>query len=219
MMNNMNPENRTRTAGVLPVQLLRAAEEVAALLQGDRLRLLEELQRPDSAAGLARRLGTPRQQLNYHLRELERVGLVELVEERRRGNCTERVLRATARGYVISPEVLGRLGNHPEGLRDHFSSSYLVAVAARALRDLGELMEQAKMGDQRLATMTLESEVRFASAVDSEAFAKELSDAVARLVVKYHGGKAEGGRCFRLLLAAYPSLVTPEEDGPTNDGD
>ena len=60
---------------------------------------------------------------------------MELVAERRRGNCTERVVRATARRYVISPEVLGELGGEPEGPRDHFSSTYLVAAAARAIRD------------------------------------------------------------------------------------
>ena len=31
---------------------------------------------------------------------------MELVEERRKGNCTERVLQATAASYVISPSAL-----------------------------------------------------------------------------------------------------------------
>ena len=77
-----------------------------ALLQPGRIDLLRMLAEPDSAAGLARKLGLPRQQINYHLRELERHGLVELVEERRKGNVTERVLQATAASYVISPIAL-----------------------------------------------------------------------------------------------------------------
>ena len=36
--------------------------------------------------------------------------LVELAEERRKGNCTERVMRATAPSYFISPAALGKLG-------------------------------------------------------------------------------------------------------------
>jgi DNA-binding transcriptional ArsR family regulator len=71
-----------------------------------RARLLAELCQPASAAGLAERVGLPRQKVNYHLRLLEQHGLIELVEERRKGNCTERVLRATATSYVISPEAL-----------------------------------------------------------------------------------------------------------------
>ena len=126
---------RGRPADLLTV---RDPAQAAALLQPQRLRLLEGLSEPDSAAGLARRFGLPRQQLNYHLRELERAGLVELVEERRRGNCVERVVVATARHYVISPEVLGGLGASLDEVRDHFSSTSLVAVAARAIRELGE---------------------------------------------------------------------------------
>ena len=81
-----------------------AAAEVS--LDPVRARLLAELAEPASATMLAARVGLPRQKVNYHLRALERHGLVELVEERRKGNCTERVLRATAASYVISPSAL-----------------------------------------------------------------------------------------------------------------
>ena len=184
---------------------MRDLAQAAALLQPQRLRLLEGLSEPDSAAGLARRFGLPRQQLNYHLRELERAGLVELVEERRRGNCVERVVVATARHYVISPEVLGGLGASLDEVRDHFSSTSLVAVAARAIRELGELRARAEEQGERLATLTLESELCFASIEARNAFAKELSDVIARLVVKYHDAKAPAGRMFRLVAGAYPS--------------
>src|SRR5262245_33406040 len=102
----------------------------AVLLDPLRLRLLEELREPDSASGLARRLHLPLQKINYHLRELEKQQLVELVAERRRGNCMERVVRATARTYVISPAALGGLGADPASIQDRFSSTYLVATAA-----------------------------------------------------------------------------------------
>ncbi|HVV18658.1 MAG TPA: helix-turn-helix domain-containing protein, partial [Pseudonocardiaceae bacterium] len=71
-----------------------AAAEVT--LDPMRARLLAELAEPGSATMLAARVGLPRQKVNYHLRELERHGLIELVEERRKGNVTERVMRATA---------------------------------------------------------------------------------------------------------------------------
>jgi len=200
-----------------PFAMLRNPAQVEALLQPLRQRLLEELQRPDSAAGLARRLGLPRQQVNYHLRELESAGLVRLVEERRRGNFVERVMGASARRYVISPEVLGSLGDDLEGIRDHFSSAFLVAEAARTIRDLASLRERADEAGRRLATMTLATEVRFASAAARDAFARELTDAMARLVQRYHDASAPGGRRFRLLLGAYPS-PRPERDGNDETG-
>ena len=88
-----------------------AAAEVS--LDPMRARLLGELAEPASATMLASRVGLPRQKVNYHLRALERHGLVELVEERRKGNCTERVLQATAASYVISPAALAPLTSSP----------------------------------------------------------------------------------------------------------
>ena len=58
-------------------------------------------------------LGLPRQNVNYHLKALERHGLVELVEERKKGNMTERMLRATALSYAISPAALGGVQPDP----------------------------------------------------------------------------------------------------------
>ena len=85
-----------------------------ASLDPIRARLLAELAEPGSASTLAARVGLTRQKANYHLRALERHGLVELVEERRKGNCTERVLQATAASYVISPDrPVGRRARIP----------------------------------------------------------------------------------------------------------
>jgi DNA-binding transcriptional ArsR family regulator len=194
-------------AGASPSSLdvIASAGRAAALLDPLRRRLVEELREPDSAAGLARRLRIPRQKVNYHVRELEKQHLVELVGRRRRGNCTARVLRATAQAYVISPAALGGIGADPAAVRDRFSAAYLVAVAARAVRDVGELGARAEKAGRRLATLTLEAEVRFASAEARAGFAEGLTRALARLTARYHDAKAPGGRSFRFVLAGYPA--------------
>jgi DNA-binding transcriptional ArsR family regulator len=201
----------------LPLEVIRHPAAAAALLDPVRQRLVAELAEPDSASGLARRLRLPRQRLNYHLRALERAGLVELVEERRKGNCVERVVRATARAFVISPEALGLLGGSAELVRDRFSSAYLLAAAGQAIRDVGTLEARARKEKKRLATLTLEADVRFADADARAAFAEELADAVARLAAKYHDEHAPDGRRFRLLAAVHPAAVdsTPNSRGRT----
>src|SRR5947207_6250936 len=125
------------------VEVIDDPERAASLLNPVRLRLLQELAEPDSAAGVARRLELPRQAVTYHVRQLEADGLVTLVEERRKRNCVERVVQATARSYVISPTALGALGVDPDRVRDQFSSTYLIAVAARLVRDVGALRQRA----------------------------------------------------------------------------
>ena len=93
-----------------------------------RGRLLAELVEPGSAASLAPVLGLTRQRVNYHLRALERAGLVELVEERRKGNMTERVVQATASAYVISPRALSAIAPDPSRSPDRLSAYWLLAL-------------------------------------------------------------------------------------------
>lgn len=201
-----------------PVEMLEAAAATGALLHPLRATLLRELRKPDSAAGLARRLDLPRQKLNYHIRQLEDAGLVELVETRRRGNCTERILRATARSYLISPGVLGELAADPEQVEDRFSSAYLASLAGSVLDDLAQLRRRANEAGKRLPTLALHSEVRFASQQEQNAFAEELAAAIARLVGRYHDETAEGGRTFRLVTGAYPRPREPGSDDTPSPG-
>jgi len=178
-----------------------------------RARLLAELAEPGSATMLAGRVGLARQKVNYHLRELERHGLIELVEERRKGNVTERVLRATALSYVISPAVLAAVQPDPARSPDRLSARWLLALGAKLVRDVGALIEGATKARKPLATVGLDAEVRFASAADRAAFAEELTTTIAALVSRYHDEHAPAGRDHSVVLAIYPSLKT----GDTGD--
>ncbi|RZS29681.1 helix-turn-helix protein [Herbihabitans rhizosphaerae] len=174
-----------------------------------RARLLAELAEPNSASMLAGKVGLPRQKVNYHLRTLERHGLVELAEERRKGNMTERVLRATAASYVISPTALAAVQPDPARAPDRLSARWLLAVAARLVRDVGSLLTGAAKANKKVATFALDGEVRFASAADRSAFAEELATAVTTLVGKYHDESARGGRAHRIVVAVHPSAEKP----------
>ncbi|MFI6291156.1 ArsR/SmtB family transcription factor [Nonomuraea sp. NPDC050790] len=180
-----------------------AAAEVS--LDPMRSRLLAELAQPASAAMLAARVGLPRQKVNYHLRTLERHGLVELVEERRKGNATERLLRATAASYVISPAALAAVQPDPAQSPDRLSARWLLALAARLVRDVGALITGSARAGKRVATFALDGEVRFATPAARAAFAEELTRAVTTLVSKYHDEEAESGRPHRIVVAVHPS--------------
>jgi DNA-binding transcriptional ArsR family regulator len=171
-----------------------------------RARLLADLAEPRSATMLAARVGLARQKINYHLRELERHGLVELVEERRKGNVTERMLRATAASYVISPAALAAVQPDPARSPDRLSARWLLAVAAKLVRDVGTLITGAGRAGKPLATFAMDGTVRFASAADRAAFAGELATAVTELIGKYHDETASGGRTHRLVVAVHPEL-------------
>ena len=155
------------------VQVIQNIDAVAALFSAPRLKILAELAEPDTAAAIARRVGLPRQQVSYHVRELEHAGLVTFVEERRKGNCVERVIQAAARSYVVSPAALGSLGSTSAEQRDTFSIGYLVGLAARAIRDLALLSVRAGAAKKRVSTMAMDADIRFATPESRAAFAKE----------------------------------------------
>lgn len=207
----------TTAAAPRGLEILRDPDRVAALVDPTRRRLVEALaEAPDSAAGLARRLGESRQRLNYHLRALEDAGLLELQEERRRGNCVERVLRVVARRFVVDPAALGSLSDGPHGAGDRFSATWLIGIAARAIRELAALRESASTKRKRLATAAIESEVNLARATDFRPFVEDLSRAVAEVVAKHHD-ESGSARRFRLIVGAYPAPTRAEANDRRED--
>ncbi|MFE5570970.1 winged helix-turn-helix domain-containing protein [Amycolatopsis japonica] len=194
------------------VAVIEDAEAAEVSLDPVRARLLAELAEPASATMLAARVDLPRQKVNYHLRALEKHGLVELVEERRKGNVTERMMRATASSYVISPTALSAVQPDPAQSPDRLSARWLLAVAGRLVRDVGFLITGATKARKRVATFAIDGEVRFSSAADRAAFAEELTVAITNLVSKYHDEGAEQGRDHRIVVAVHPSVRTEPEE-------
>src|SRR5689334_21231247 len=114
---------------------------------------------PASAATLDTRVGLARQRVNYHLSTLETQGFVRLAEERKWGGLTERLLVATAASYVVSPSALGPVAADPHRVRDRLSASYLIALGARIVREVGDLVRRAREVGKRLATLSVDTVV------------------------------------------------------------
>ncbi|RMI30659.1 ArsR/SmtB family transcription factor [Nocardia stercoris] len=199
---------------MLDVAVIESPAAAEASLDPTRSAILAALTEPASAAMLATRLGLPRQRLNYHLKELERHGLVELLEERRKGNVAERIYRATAGSYVISPSALAAVSPDPARAPDQLSARWLLALGARLVQEVGTLITGAAKAQRRVATFGIDAEVRFAGAADRAAFAAELSRAVATLVGRYHDESAPGGRTYRVVVGMHQVPAAPEPTEP-----
>lgn len=188
---------------MLDVEVIDDPAAAMAALDPVRASILAILAEPGSSTTVSAALGLPRQQVNYHVRTLERHKLVCLVEERPKRGLTERVMRATARAYVLSPSTLGENAADP-ARTDRLSTSYLVAVAARMVGEVADLARRADEVRKPLATLAIDSEIRFASAADRAAFTAELTAAVTALGGKYHDEQARRGRWHRVVVAAHP---------------
>ena len=193
------------------MHVLTDASQLAAALSPLRLRVLREMHEPQSATTLSPRLGLSRQTLNYHLRELEREGFLEVVEQRQRRGCIERMLKVTSRAFVVNPALLGVLSDDPNQARDRFSSAFLLATATRLIRDVAALGARARAVDQRLATFTVDTEIGFTSPAAFRAFTEELASSVATLAAKYHSS-AGGSRLFRVVVGSHPAVTRSDAD-------
>ncbi len=193
---------------MLDLEVIDEPGAAAVLLDPLRARILAALVEPGSATTVAEAIGETRQKVNYHLRSLEEHGFVRLIEERPRRGLVERVVQASARSYVLSPEVLGPNAADPDRT-DRYSTAYLLAVAGRLVREVAELTRRARRADQPLPTLTLDTEIRFADAAARAAFTAELTHAVHGLAARYHDEGAPKGRWHRLVIAAHPHPSPP----------
>ena len=189
---------------MLDVEVIDDPAAATVALDPVRARLLAELTAPASAATLAGRLGIPRQKVNYHLRALEAHRLVRVAEKRQWGGLTERLLVATAASYVVSPSAMGPAATDPDRGGDRLSASYLIALAARVVREVGDLVRRSRAADKQLPTLSIDAEVRFRSPAERAAFTHELTRVVTSLVARYHDEAAPGGRAHRLVVVAHP---------------
>lgn len=201
------------------VSMIEDPEAAEASLDPRRRQILVALAEPGSASTVAARLGIPRQKVNYHLKVLERHGLVELVAERHRGNFTERMLQATSASFVISPATLGPMQPDPGRDPDRLSARWLLAVAARLVRDVGTLLAGSQQAGKPVATFAMDGHIRFASAGDRAAFTEELSAAVTELVAKHHTAQltrsAGAGKLNHLVIGLHPAV--PDSAHQTTD--
>jgi predicted ArsR family transcriptional regulator len=194
---------------MLDLVVIEDPKAAAAALDPVRAGLLAALAEPLSAAGLAAKLGLTRQKVNYYLRSLEALGLVKSAGEKRWGGLTERRLIASARSYTVSAKALGPLATDPARSRDRLSARYLIALAARAVREVGGLWRRARDEDKRLATLAIDTAIHFRSPGDRRAFADDLMQAVTALAARYHDPAAPDARAHRLVVLAHP---LPKED-------
>ena len=192
---------------------------VQALAQPMRVQVLEALREPASAAGVARRLGEPRQKVNYHLKELVRVGLARHSGERRRGNFVEQLYQAVARRFVISNAITWDAERLQATLRDQVSLAHLADLGERLQQDAAGLLDRAAYEAVEIPSATIEAEIRLGDAASRARFLEEYLAAIGPLLKKY--GVADeagtGGDVYRLAVAVYPDSAADADFDPDSD--
>ncbi|MGD8496294.1 MAG: winged helix-turn-helix domain-containing protein [Gemmatimonadales bacterium] len=208
----------TNLAPRLDLAVVDTEEGAAAVTHPERRRLLQALaERPDSATGLAERLGDTRQRINYHLAALAEAGLVELAEERARRGFTEKIYRPVGRRFALDPGLLGPLdaGRSVSAEGDRWAAGYAIALASRTTREVAGLMDKASREERRLAVGSMDTTVRLGSPKATEAFIDEVARAIAEIAAR-HDDAGPGARPFRLTACCHPAPPASAPDEPDN---
>jgi DNA-binding transcriptional ArsR family regulator len=188
-------------------RLVENAEQAMALLHPLRADLVSRLLEPASAAELARAIGEAPQRLNYHLKALEKVGLIRKVGTRQVRNLVEVLYQAVAKTFILA-ESLSLPADTLERLKEHGSLLQLVTTAEQMKKDAVLLMEQLPTAGE-IPSASLQLQLHLKDEEDRQAFVEEYVGLVQKLVTKYHG-KREGAEAYQVILAAYPK---PKQGG------
>ena len=168
-----------------------------------RRRLLARLRTPASAAALSEEFAMPRQKLGYHLRVLEKAGLLADAGSRRRRGFTERMLETRSDALIVDPMILAPADADAVGKQDRFAAGHLVRTAAGIVRDVSRMRAAADAEGSRLLTFTVEADVAFAAPDQIELFTARLAEALAGIAAEF-APKGEG-RAYRVTIAGHPA--------------
>jgi DNA-binding transcriptional ArsR family regulator len=207
-----------------PLESVASSRRASALLHPLRSRLLSMAKEPASATELARRLGLPRQRVNYHVRELERAGFLRAAGRRRRRNLIEQRYVSTARSYVLAPALLGPLAPDWRSITDTASADYLLALAEQVRSDVARASDEAAAEGKRLSTLSVKSQFRFETSEERTRFAEAVRQALVEVIARHtspnlrENGRPGRGRPYRLVLACYPLAAGIEAEELQKEG-
>jgi DNA-binding transcriptional ArsR family regulator len=196
--------------------------QAAEVLQPLRLEILRLAREPVSASELSSRLNLSRQRINYHVRLLARNGFLRRAGRRRRRNMIEQRYVASARAFLLSPELLGAVGADWRSVEDAASAGYLLALNCQMASDLVRVWRASGQTGKPVPTLSFKSQFRFESAEQRERFTRALQEAVVRVVTDHTSpnlkpdGAPAPGRPYRLVLGCYPYL--PQETPESSTG-
>ena len=181
-------------------------DQAMTVLKPIRLELLKQLDEPRTCPELGDYFDMSAQKIYYHVKALEKAGLVEKVEENRVRGVVEGYYQAKARSYWLAPQLVGKVGG-TKMTQDQVSLRVLLDLAEEVHDDIGKLGHKSESG-KHVPSMSLSAHIHLPDTSRRQAFLEELQDIFQSLARKYGIPEDEvaitDGQGFRLILMCYP---------------
>lgn len=194
---------------MLETYTVESPDQAMVLLNPLRAEILSILSDPSSAAEVGRKIDEPPQRVNYHLKALEKVGLVQKVGTRQVRNLVEVLYQAIAKTFILS-ELLGWSPETVQRLKDQSSLAHLVTTAERIKKDALLLLERTDHNEE-IPSATLQSKVHLPTEDMRNAFIEDYVAMVKELVQKYSSSD-QNDNGFNVTLAVYPETAKGGDD-------
>lgn len=199
-------------------------EQAVVLLNPLRGQIISHMRTPVSAAEIGRAMGETPQRINYHLKALEKVGLVRKIGTRQVRNLVEVLYQAIAKTFVLS-DALGLEPATAKRMKEDASLSHLIGTSDKLKRDAMKLMEKTDSGET-VHSASLSATISLAGEQARQSFVQEYLEAVRLLTEKYGAAlpalpeghpsddAADGSasrETYQVLVAVYPTIGEGED--------
>ena len=185
--------------------MLNDAGAVEVALDPIRASILDALVEPGSAASIAATVGLTRQKVNYHLKSLEKVGLVRRVGTRQVRNLVEVLYQAIAKSFLLS-EAVGLNPETSERIKEQGALAHLITLSDRIRRDALLLMERSEEKKQQIPSATLQMKVHLDSEERRHAFLRDYAAMLEELINRYGSAEAGDENAFQVTAVIYPEI-------------
>lgn len=183
--------------------LINQIDQAKALFKPIRIDILKLLTEPRTCPELGEVFSASPQKIYYHIKALEKAGLVVKVREERVRGIMQGYYQAAANSYWLSPGMVAELGGTKQ-TQDQMSLSYLLALAGDIQKDVAALIQSK----DQTPTLGVSAQIELADQDQRAAFMTELQETLQALAQKYGrkdiDDEIQAGQVFQLALAAYP---------------
>lgn len=184
---------------------IETVEQATALLKPQRVELLKRLDEPRTCPELAGFFGQTPQKIYYHIKELEKAGLVVKTDERRVRGVVEGYYQAKARSYWLAPHLVGRLGGE-RSAKNQASLRFLLTLAEEIHDDVGRLANKIEE-NQDVPSLALSAHLHLPNGQRRAEFLQEVQTFFQDLAHKYglpDDTTTDNPADFRVVLGCYP---------------
>lgn len=185
---------------------INAIDQLRAVADALRVQIIDLLQdHPMTVTQVGELMGLAPARVHYHVRELEKVGLLQLVEKREKGGVIEKYYQPIARDFTVSKEL------------------FLTAPHDDSIRVLGAMIEQLKNGFLRSFRAALEQQNEQPFLLEAQRLYLApgelmlLARQVFELIKPYEQRRGiEGEQEVTAAVIAYPQAALQQPLAPAN---